>query len=227
MTGLSFVRSPFATTVLPVTDADIRQSIHRQLLRRHHAAADTLIVDELGLKHGHCRADIAVVNGRLIGYEIKSSKDSLCRLKHQIAGYNAVFDSITIVVGSKHGAAILRRVPRHWGILIAMPGIRGAMRFKVRRKAKRNNRVHPYSVAQLLWKNEAVALLNTIGITKRIVGLPRTKLCKLLVSRMSASALKRSVRESLRQRSGWPNQQPSFQCGDSFRPSAKLSNLLV
>ena len=72
-----------------MNDAQIRSSFHSKKLRRHHATPDTLVVDELGLKHGKCRADIAVINGHLIGYEIKSDDDSLHRLARQVEAYNA------------------------------------------------------------------------------------------------------------------------------------------
>jgi len=63
-----------------MNDAGIRRNLHCKKLRRHHVDPDTLVVDELGLKHGKCRADIAVINGHLMGYEIKSDDDSLRRL---------------------------------------------------------------------------------------------------------------------------------------------------
>jgi len=73
-----------------MNDLEIRGSFHRKKLRLQHAHVDTLVVDELGLNHGECRADIAVINGHLVGYEIKSNKDSLRRLEGQVNSYNAV-----------------------------------------------------------------------------------------------------------------------------------------
>src|SRR5438132_3874390 len=105
-----------------MTDFEIRRSFHGKMLRRHHGAPDTLVVDELGLQYGSGRADIAVVNGRLVGYEIKSDNDSLARLKRQISLYDAIFDSITIVVGLKHCSVICQRVPGHWGVVLAQIG---------------------------------------------------------------------------------------------------------
>lgn len=61
-------------------DRDVRQALHRKVLKEHHGDADTLVLDELGLRHGTCRVDIAVVNGYLHGYEIKSDSDTLERL---------------------------------------------------------------------------------------------------------------------------------------------------
>jgi hypothetical protein len=55
-----------------MNDPLIRKAFHCSFLQKEHAAPTTLVVDELGLEHGKCRADIAVINGHLIGYEIKS-----------------------------------------------------------------------------------------------------------------------------------------------------------
>src|SRR5439155_10222560 len=83
-------------------DRDVRQALHRKVLRDHHGDANTLVLDELGLRHGACRVDIAVVNGYLHGYEIKSDSDTLDRLPAQVAVYNLVLDRATLVVGERH-----------------------------------------------------------------------------------------------------------------------------
>lgn len=83
-------------------DRDVRQALHRKVLKEHHGDADTLVLDELGLRHGTCRVDIAVVNGYLHGYEIKSDSDTLERLPAQIATYGLVLDRATLVVGERH-----------------------------------------------------------------------------------------------------------------------------
>ncbi|WP_283807951.1 DUF2130 domain-containing protein [Bradyrhizobium macuxiense] len=62
-------------------DRDVRQALHRKVLKERHGDADTLVLDELGLRHGTCRVDIAVVNGYLHDYEIKSDADTLVAAK--------------------------------------------------------------------------------------------------------------------------------------------------
>src|SRR5437773_83570 len=157
-----------------MTDSDIRKSLHRKMLRRHHAASETLVVDELGLRHGSCRADIAVVNGRLIGYEIKSDRDSLARLKKQIALYDAIFDSITIIVGPRHSSVIARRVPRHWGVVLATIGKRGAIRFETKRRSRANARVDLLSVTQLLWRVEAINVVRQLNSSPEVLRFRRS-----------------------------------------------------
>jgi hypothetical protein len=57
------------------------------------------IIEELGVVHGKSRIDIAVINGLMHGYEIKSDKDTLQRLPEQMNMYNSVFNKVTLVVG--------------------------------------------------------------------------------------------------------------------------------
>jgi hypothetical protein len=194
------------------------------MLRRHHGAPDTLVVDELGLRHGSGRADIAVVNGRLVGYEIKSNRDSLARLRKQIGLYDAIFDSITIVVGAKHDSVICRRVPRHWGVVLARIGKRGGINFHTKRRPRANRRVDLLSVAQLLWKVEALEMIREITSSTEILNLRRRQLYEYLSKNVPATKLRREVRSRLKSRLNWPGRKQSFQCDGSSRPNATLSD---
>jgi hypothetical protein len=66
------------------TDFDIRLALHAKRLRRLKTHPNTLVIDELGLAHAKSRIDVAVINGCIHGYEIKSDKDTLDRLSKQI-----------------------------------------------------------------------------------------------------------------------------------------------
>ena len=192
------------------------------MFRRHHNAANTLVIDELGLRHGSSRADVVIVNGKLAGYEIKSERDSLRRLTKQVPVYDAVFDSITVIVAPKHRPVVNRHVPRHWGIIVAQGDKHGAVHFKCQRKAGANRRIDLFSIAQLLWRDEAIQLLRLNGVSNRLLKLPRTELYRQLVANLSAKTLKAAVRQCLRSRQNWRCPQQSFQCGDWFRPIATL-----
>ena len=108
-----------------MNDIEIRTYFYKKKLRRYDDVEDVRIFDELGLMHGACRADIAVVNGRLIGYEIKSERDTLARLDKQIPAYDAIFDAITIIVGANHRSAATKRAPRHWGVILSSREAKG------------------------------------------------------------------------------------------------------
>ena len=71
-------------TLLSTTDHQIRTALRRHLLQQHIDNHDTLILDELGVRHGTARIDIVVINGVMHGYEIKSDRDTLNRLPEKI-----------------------------------------------------------------------------------------------------------------------------------------------
>jgi hypothetical protein len=58
------------------SDREIRAALHRKKFGALHGRTDTVIVDELGLAHAKARIDIAVINGFVHGFEIKSATDT-------------------------------------------------------------------------------------------------------------------------------------------------------
>lgn len=199
---------------LTLNDAIIRQSFHHKKLRKHHATPDTLVLDELGLQHGKCRADIAVINGHLVGYEIKSDDDSLARLSQQVDAYNAVFDNVTAVVGLSHLVGVKKIIPSWWGIVVAGKGQRGAIHFETVRRAKMNLFSDDFSVAQLLWRKEAKEELVKIGFTGSILRQNRSILYRELISALGACELRKVVRQRLKSRTGWRHPAPPSLNGD-------------
>lgn len=203
-----------------VNDIEIRQSFHRKRLKRHHEDQGTLVVDELGLKHGTFRADIAVINGHLLGFEIKSDRDALSRLPSQIPAYDAVFDKTTILVGERHLAAVNDLIPAWWGVVLCVKGKRGGVHFQTQRPPSHNRRVDPLSVAQLLWRSEAVEVLRSRGEEERTLRKPRQALYARLVEITKPGELKQTVRACLRSRENWRCPQPPSECGGSSQPNA-------
>ena len=57
-----------------MNDEQIRLQFHLKRLRRQHEDSEMVVVDELGLKHGRCRADIAVINGHLSDMKSRATK---------------------------------------------------------------------------------------------------------------------------------------------------------
>jgi hypothetical protein len=186
-----------------MNDFEIRQNFHRKKLRQQHAQKDTLVIDELGLNHGKCRADIAVVNGHLVGYEIKSNSDSLRRLKEQVKSYNAVFDKISIVVGDRHINSIQNYIPQWWGVIVSAKGPRGAVNFNTIRKAQTNKNVAPISIARLLWRNEAEEILRQKKLPPKILRQPRATLYEYLIDKLNICELRKFVREYFKKRRNW------------------------
>ncbi|MDP3980226.1 MAG: sce7726 family protein [Chlamydiota bacterium] len=186
-----------------MNDVDIRQNFHKKILRRQHAQKDTLVIDELGLNHGKCRADIAVINGHLAAYEIKSNNDSLRRLAEQVKSYNAVFDRISIVVGDRYINSIQNYIPEWWGVIVSLRGQRGAVNFDIIREARTNKNIDPISIAQLLWRNEAEEILQQKKLSPKILRQPRAVLYEYLVNTLNICELRKFVREYFKKRRNW------------------------
>jgi hypothetical protein len=62
-----------------VRDHEIRASLLATLERQFAGDPETLIVPEMHVHRGASGVDVAVVNGALRGYEIKSKRDTLER----------------------------------------------------------------------------------------------------------------------------------------------------
>src|SRR5689334_9253856 len=103
----------------PLTDFLIRQNLMQRLQNRYLNDPATLILNEMGIRHGAVRADVVVINGRLHGYELKSDVDTLKRLPSQMQEYCAVFERMTLILAGKHLEKALDIVPEWWGIEVA------------------------------------------------------------------------------------------------------------
>ena len=191
-------------------DQQIRTSFHSKWLRKHHGDSKTVVINELGLNHGKSRADIAIINGRLIGYEIKSDLDSLRRLNEQVVSYNAIFDRNYIIVTERHLKNIETVLPEWWGIILAYEGKRCAIHFKNIRKSKVNFTVDDYAVTKLLWRPEAQEILSTLGVRGKQGRENRDNLYCYIVSRMNSVELRRTVRYYLIKRTNWRCHSPPF-----------------
>ena len=186
-----------------LNDRCIRNALMRKLSLRYSNDSNTLVIEELGLKHGSSRIDVAVVNGLIQGYEIKSEKDTLTRLPYQQNIYNSVLDKITLIVAYRHAYNAIRLIPDWWGIKIAEIGSRGGIKFHNLRKAAINPQVDKLSLVKLLWKQEALELLNEVKSTKSFVSKPKLVIYKEICDNTALSILKKKVREKLKSRSNW------------------------
>lgn len=187
------------------TDAEIRAALKRTILRRHLLSNSARVVDEMGLQHGSGRVDLVVVNALLHGYEIKSDRDKLLRLSGQIQLFSRVFDRITLVVGFTHAAAAMRMVPPWWAVFLTERGPRGAIRFTSLREGNLNPNPCPDAVVRLLWKQEAIELLQVFeqGTPPRYSDSRNAVYGRLIAAVPDYSTLRTAICARLRQRAGW------------------------
>lgn len=188
---------------IETTDSDIRLALHVKRLRHARTRPDTLVVDELGLAHAKSRIDVAVINGCIHGYEIKSGKDSLDRLAAQIAIYRQTLQKLTIVAAPKHVAALMNHAPEWCGLIEAERGPRGGISFSVLRNAIANPEIDPVMVAHLLWRDEVIDLLGRAGYPSKDLRRPRKQLYEMLCEAMTLREITASIRSFMMQRPTW------------------------
>jgi len=186
-------------------DKDIRYLLIRYIQNEISNDSSCIIVEELGLCTGATRVDIAIINGFIHGYEIKSDRDSLSRLPTQIDLYSRVLDYATLVVGHVHLKKARDMIPAWWGIYVVNEDTTGTQKINIKRKAKRNPGQNPYSIAQLLWASEAMLILDGHGLAKGLRKKPRQALWDALVNNFTLDELRWMVRQALKNRGDWRN----------------------
>jgi len=189
-----------------MNDFDIREVLLFELGRKYKNDPDTMIIEELGLCQGEARVDIAVVNGSIQGYEIKSNQDTLRRLAGQATIYNRALDSVTLIVGNEHLDEALKVIPKWWGVIEA-------------RKKKRNIDLHEFrtcqenpaldseAIIQLIWRNEALGVLRKMGLHKGYVSKSKWVLWERIMDELSLNELREEVRNTLKSRENWRSVQ--------------------
>ncbi|WP_374204847.1 sce7726 family protein [Actinotalea sp. C106] len=180
-------------------DGEIRHALLQQLAADHAHDPDTRVWPELSLCLGEARVDVGVVNGALSGFEIKSARDRLTRLPRQREVYERCLDYVTIVIEERWSQTLASHVPEWWGVIVARESGSHATLEDVR-PARRNSSVDPLALAQLLWRDEAAAVVQNRGIRERTSRLTRWDLWDLLVEHLTLEELSCTVRDHLRAR---------------------------
>jgi len=171
------------------------------------------LFSEFGIDHGDFRIDIITVNGDIHGYEIKSDADSLIRLPEQAEAYNRVFNKVTLVVGIAHVFEALFIIPDWWGVKLAKGCSDGSVILRDLREALPNPAQDMMSLAKLLWKQEALDVLETLGASKGVKSKKRDDVYKRLISVADESLIQETVIDKLFNRSAWRVDQPLLQYG--------------
>lgn len=190
-------------TQFSTKDYEIRQELVRRLKVAYKDDPDYKIVEELGINHGSVRADVTVINGIMDCYEIKSDKDTLQRLPEQIRAYNAVFDKVTLVVGFSHLYEALEMIPDWWGVTIAKIGKQGNVTLNNIRESSYNINKDKDSIACLLWREEALRILEEKQQASGVRSKPKAVIYERLISAVDVEELSFIVRQSLRSRALW------------------------
>lgn len=137
---------------------------------------DAVIINEMVVANWSRRADIAVANGRLYGFEIKSHFDTLRRLPGQIESFQEHFDKVVIVAASKFIRYIESQYPVEIGILEVFIES-GRPRLRQVRAGRIREIRDVTKLASLITKSELERFLKANGIAA-VSGMSRAELVK-------------------------------------------------
>jgi hypothetical protein len=182
-------------------DVDIREPFIEKIVKINQGH-DYRIIPEMAVCDGLSRVDIAVANGNLYGYEIKSDADTLDRLPQQQEFYNKTFDKVFIVVGNKYVSIIEDYIPDWWGIYVAYYDKKQNVIIKQKKRGRKNHSVNAESLLELLWRDEIENLLKIHGF-KGLSSKNRRILRKMALDKFSLQEIKDYTRETLKQRKDW------------------------
>lgn len=194
---------------LVLADFAIREKLITKL-HKSNKGKEYRIIEELSICDGIARADIAVANGIMHGFEIKSDLDSLERLPNQTECYDFTFDKVTIVVGRKFEDKIVESIPEHWGIEVAYLNRFGDVTIKKIRNSKINTNVDSNKLLDLLWNNEIKKLLKNYKI-KGYSTMKREQLKETVIENIPFKIIKDYTRETLKTRIGWRADLPKIE----------------
>ena len=180
-------------------DCDIRRVLLEELGLQYNDPEHDLIIEEFGCNSA--RADVAVINGSLHAFEIKSDSDSLERLPSQIEAYRGVFEYVTLVCGRRLLDRARCSIPHWWGLQKAAYKD-GHVFLRKLRRPKLNPAQDSFALAGMLWKTEAIACLRKHG--HRVVTSRNSAddVCHAVANCIPVSTLTDEVRQAIKARGG-------------------------
>lgn len=186
-------------TFQPITESELRAFVRERLSKRASAPGARMF-EELGIERGSARVDVALVDEGLEAFELKSDLDNFGRLHNQIHAYNRVFDRITLVTGATLSDAALDVMPHWWGIWAVRRLKNGNLSLKRVRDAADNPRQETRSLATLLWREEAAAVLLDETGESPSKRASRAQLCESIAKQVQLQSLRRQVARRLANR---------------------------
>ena len=180
-------------------DQDIRDVLIRELQNIFHDPAKDLILQEFGCKT--VRIDVAVINGALHGFEIKSDSDSLARLPLQAREYSKIFDFMTLVCGPKLVDGANAIIPGWWGLRLAKLENARVSVVDIRKPPQNPSQCNE-ALARMLWKKEALRCLRQNGLKGVTSKHPAEEVWAAAATLLPTRILANEARLAIRARGG-------------------------
>lgn len=185
-------------------DADVRRATWKMIDKSKSNNGPSVVkLDEFAIC-GEVRADIAVVNGHMTGYELKSASDNLKRLPKQIRYYSKVLDYCNLVVAENHFDKAIQILPPSWGVYVIEKTKKGSLRITKYKDAHIDRSLFDArSAVELLWREEALAILAKHGYDQGVRSQTRAFIWDRMVECFTPSQVRKIVRCQLKSRRHW------------------------
>lgn len=137
-----------------------RSAVTQKIVLGKHSLRTATILNEL--RAGNSKADVVVLNGTSTAYEIKSERDTLQRLRTQLADYRSVFASVNVVTSPAQADEVVRLAPDDVGVLVL------SSRFRlqtVREASDLPERTRSLSILATLRVDEAMQVLRDLNVS--------------------------------------------------------------
>lgn len=175
-------------------DAEMRESLFQFLDWQHEKIR---VFEEKTM--GRSRCDMFTVTEKeLVGYEIKSDRDTYTRLPSQIKDYNKYFDRNYIVVGKSHLKQVDKHIPTFWGIICVFEED-GVVLVEKTREAGASPNAKIKLQLHLMWRRELNSILKTNNLPK-YAQKSRSFVEEKLIEKLDESTLKKCMCDELLER---------------------------
>lgn len=147
----------------------LHEATARQALMALHSAGWAIPELKIQSAEGFSgRADLCVIpdGGRSISYEIKTDKDSLSRLAHQIRMYDHCFAERVLATTPRHVVGALQLLPEAWGVIVLDPVRHDVIELQRPPQPQEHDLAAQRLIVEELHVEELNALLHAIGITR-------------------------------------------------------------
>ncbi len=154
--------------------------VNKILLGRYSLNTSSMLTE---FRVGGCKADVVILNGTSIVYEIKSEYDSLERIARQIDSYIGTFDLVNVLTSSSQLGHLEELLPFEVGLIeltnnYTMRTVREAVSIKARAK--------PRVIFDSLRQSEYFDIINKVyGFIPDVPNVYMYTECKELFSKLS------------------------------------------
>jgi hypothetical protein len=180
----------------PTRDRDLRRALRTELAKA--TGPKSVVFEEFWVPLGDHRVDVAVVDTKLRGFELKSASDTLERLPAQVIAFNRIFDYMTLVVDSTLALSARALVPDWWGV-VEVRWRCGHLSLVRRRAARSNPSPDQATRLLMLWRADLIDAAASAGLGK-VDRFAKDRLRRLLADALDDRILNRVVVSAIRRR---------------------------